>query len=326
MAKKRIDWIDMAKGLAMLLIILSHTNKPEIYERIYTPIFLTVLFFLSGYTFNIRNSFKEFFINKVKTLVIPLFMLGGINAILAFIVEGDNIVYRFKGLLLERNSGNDDMWFVACLFSCEILLYVIIKVCQKNKKLILLSISITSIIGMVWFELVKIRLIWQFETSLIMVLYLGLGYLYHSLEKKYEKYVSTKNIIISTILYFIIIISYNNYANLHKEILGNEIIFIIASFVGITSLIMLCKKLKPCKYIIFIGRNTLVYYAFQSKAIKVIYIILNKISININQYILSIIIMIIVSLILIIPSIIINKYFPFLIGKKYDKVTIKNKI
>lgn len=323
MDKKRLKWIDMIKGISMILIIFSHSGATEFFQRLYTPIFLTVLFFTSGYTFNKNNNFKTFILNKIRSLVIPLFILGGINAVLASLLNGDNLIFRLKGLLFEVNNGNDDMWFIACLFSCEVIFYFVIKLCKENRKLILSNVIIISAIGMIWIEIIEIRLIWQLELAMVLILYLGMGYLYKGIEEKYKKYVSNKMLIMLFLVYLLSVLVFNNKANIHNENLGNEAFFLISSIIGIAFVVVLCKIIKPIKHIIFIGKNTLVYYAFQSKVIKITYLLID--ALNVNKKISPFIVTLLVSLILVLPSIIINEYFPFLIGRKYKNKKIPMK-
>lgn len=74
----------------MTLIVLSHIGTPNIYSRLYKPIFLTIYFFTSEYTWSHKESFRKYFFGKLKSLVVPLLLLDSINATLAIIFEGDS--------------------------------------------------------------------------------------------------------------------------------------------------------------------------------------------------------------------------------------------
>lgn len=68
--------------------------------------------------------------------------------------------------------------------------------------------------------------------------------------------------------------------------------------------------------IVFIGQNTLVYYAFQSKAIKVFKIIANYLSLPQDAYIFPLLITILTASVLAIPAFILGYFFSVLVGKK----------
>ncbi|MBP9989017.1 MAG: acyltransferase family protein, partial [Ruminococcus sp.] len=75
-AKKRIDWIDMAKGYGMILVIIGHIVADKgIAFRLISSFHMPLFFVLSGYLFSNKKTFKEFFIKKVKSLVVPYFCL-----------------------------------------------------------------------------------------------------------------------------------------------------------------------------------------------------------------------------------------------------------
>lgn len=57
---QRILWIDYIKGICMFLVIMSHSSWPEGYDLLFSPIFLTGFFFVSGYTFNEELVFRDF--------------------------------------------------------------------------------------------------------------------------------------------------------------------------------------------------------------------------------------------------------------------------
>ena len=84
----RILWIDMIKGYGMLFVLLHHiTFTPEIYRTGYAPFFLTAFFVTAGYTFHPRKPFFQFLNRKIKTLLVPLFVLGTIAIILSQIMS-----------------------------------------------------------------------------------------------------------------------------------------------------------------------------------------------------------------------------------------------
>ena len=67
---KRIEWIDIAKGIAMLCIIAGHLGVDSINRVVFTfhiPIFLL----LSGYFIDQKMEFKDYAIKKIKWLIIP---------------------------------------------------------------------------------------------------------------------------------------------------------------------------------------------------------------------------------------------------------------
>ena len=74
--KDRIDWLDVLKGILIVFVVLSHSYPPDIYRYFFTPFFLTMFFWASGYTFSMKKSGKEFLLNKCRSLLLPLLYWG----------------------------------------------------------------------------------------------------------------------------------------------------------------------------------------------------------------------------------------------------------
>ena len=73
--KKRIDWIDMAKGYGMLFVIMAHCDVGVLGLWMYT-FHLPLFFMLSGYTFSHKENVKDFLLKKCRTMLVPYFLLG----------------------------------------------------------------------------------------------------------------------------------------------------------------------------------------------------------------------------------------------------------
>ena len=65
----------MAKGFGILLVILGHLGVGPLGAWIYS-FHMPMFFFLSGYCFHIRTPFVAFLRRKLKTMVVPYFLLG----------------------------------------------------------------------------------------------------------------------------------------------------------------------------------------------------------------------------------------------------------
>lgn len=73
--KNRIEWIDTAKGLGLIFVILGHLHTPYISSWVYL-FHMPLFFFLSGVTFSGgKYTFKQFIVKRLKTLVIPYFRI-----------------------------------------------------------------------------------------------------------------------------------------------------------------------------------------------------------------------------------------------------------
>ena len=75
MAKQRIDWLDIAKGIAIILVIVGHTvANPSPLRTIIFSFHMPLFFILAGYTFRIKP-WKEVLSSSLKRLLIPFLLL-----------------------------------------------------------------------------------------------------------------------------------------------------------------------------------------------------------------------------------------------------------
>lgn len=71
----RIEWIDTAKGMGLILVVLGHLHIPFLASWIYL-FHMPLFFFLSGVVYSGQQySFLEFLTRRIKTLVVPYFFL-----------------------------------------------------------------------------------------------------------------------------------------------------------------------------------------------------------------------------------------------------------
>lgn len=328
--KDRIDWLDVLKGILIVFVVLSHSYPPDIYRYFFTPFFLTMFFWASGYTFSMKKSGKEFLLNKCRSLLIPFFVLGSIRIILAQILEGGSWKERIIGFLVQINCQYDELWFVACLFTCSICFYGILKICMCINKHwqdvflicisgILLAVSMT--IMCIW----KIHIPWQLELALMMCFYMALGYLYRRYEERIADQQGLKWIVILLgILYCVCVFGFPNSVDIHKEQFEYPIVFLVLSWICILPMIEISKLIARFEWkriFVFWGQNTLFYYAFGGTVRVILYKILEIMGVQ-NSYWVPILCTVLTMFALILPTWVVRTYFPWMVGVKYIR---KNK-
>ena len=172
--KKRIEWIDFAKGITILLVIIGHTvpvNNNIIRSTIFS-FHMPLFFILSGLTYRYSTSYSEFF-KKLKRsffhLIIPVICLWFLTLIIDLInnVSGFHSFSEFakflfiKILVLLYSSGNPTIvqgwidvpgigitWFLVALFVSRGI-YDLIQLSIKNKLIRLTVVGILCILGIV---------------------------------------------------------------------------------------------------------------------------------------------------------------------------------
>ena len=68
--KKRVGYVDVARGIAMICIVLGHLKVNNIDRVVYT-FHLPIFFLISGYFISEKGTLSEFIKKKFRTLIVP---------------------------------------------------------------------------------------------------------------------------------------------------------------------------------------------------------------------------------------------------------------
>ena len=131
--KKRLDYIDLMKGIGIILVVAGHANSP-FWEWIYS-FHMGLFFWISGYTMAIKPlpEFSLFLKRKIRTIIVP-YIGYGLVAILFQMREHAhynttiNFVQYIQALIRGGSGldivGNIPLWFLQLLFIAILIFYV----------------------------------------------------------------------------------------------------------------------------------------------------------------------------------------------------------
>lgn len=334
---KRIEWLDIIKGYCMLFVMLHHLPfVPMIYKSIYAPIFLTAFWISGGYTFNSEMQWNRFLIKKVQTLLVPTMVLGLICIVSSQILsfnEISNMGEQLRDLLLQDGTDGHRLWFVAAMFVACCIFYPISKI--KDTKVYFLVLFLLGVGNIVFCEYVYGGYLpWHLSVMGVICVWMGIGYYIRKSIPidRLEKLLRSKAFLggvmfIYSMLEFVEIyfwdVHYIGFSDYQEGILPYFLINIIGVFfiAGIANL-TIPKWLS--KIIVFIGQNTLFYFAFHGKVESLLITVIHKMGIwNLvwdYSYISSVLLTLLTAVVLIIPCMIFRKLLPFAVGKTYRRV------
>ena len=265
MKNNRIYWIDIAKGLGIIFVILGHiTYNSDLAKELYT-FHMPLFFFLSGYVFRIDkydNNIK-FIKHKIKTLLLPYFSLCSITILyLNYMYPGNFIRYIY---ILIQMDVTTTLWFLSCLFFSELIFFYLIKTLRNDLYKIGQKIVLLTILGLLYYRYINVSLPFKLDTCLIAISFIFLGYLFR--RNKYidiNKYKSKKVFIIciciNILTGFIPYKMFNLGLNMNKHSYGIEPLCFLAAISGIFIVVII--SLRIHSYIIqYIGKNSLIFFA-----------------------------------------------------------------
>lgn len=322
MEKKRVNWIDDARGLSVFCFLLADCDiEHHFLYTLYTPFFLTLFFFISGFLYK-NVSIKEDLIKIIKHLVIPYFILNAIIILIGVdnwkaIISGDYIYVINK--ICEVLKGYS-MWFIPCIIVVQIYA-TLLNYISKNSLVVKVFIVLLS-----WLSIYFIRneynyfLPWYMDVAFISLGFFLLGNIVKT-SCGYKNWLTFKgcNYVALLLLgsYVIVALAMQNIFDMEfhyaYNYYKNPLLFVILSCLGIYC-ICVCFQSYHSRFFNYLGKNSLAFFAFNGKSKAIAVLLIPSLS-NFDNNLKAVVLCLMESVILMIVSYLINRYCPFIIGK-----------
>lgn len=348
MNTKRLGYLDMAKGIGIILVVAGHSGL--ISDDVLTwlasfhmPLFFIVSGMLLRHKREEEKDYRLSMSKKARGILLPYVYFSIIYIVI-------NIFYILKHpdlftwdivtkAVIETVSlyGISVLWFLPALFMGEAAFLFLRKktshivtallcaaagglaVCGKG----LYNASFPTETGMAltWLG----NLIQALLRGGVALLFLAIGYYTYCLMQKRD--ISRIASAIAAVVLFALngaLAFFNGRVDLHFMVFNNVFIYFIAAFAGTMAVILLCKALPEWRGLTFLGENSLIVMATHLDCQVMIFSIrvgmfASSLSPRAKDYIYkgtTALTLLIVEIILIF---IINRYLPFLLGKKKRK-------
>lgn len=283
--KNRIEWIDTAKGIGLLFVILGHLSVPYFSTVIYF-FHMPLFFFLSGYVYSgDKYTCKEYVLRKAKSLIIPYCTYGLV--ILAFYTILNDVVgierslygttkEMFRNLIVQEHFWT--IWFLVALFLVEVIYFAIDKLCNENCKRITIISVLLCIGGLLRYRIGFGSLPWNLDVALVAQFFFHAGRMLKgsrlitlitidfSKHKKMLYVVAT--MCICVLCGFAGIKISHESLDMSVGLYGNEALTFVSAFAGILCVIII-SNLISFSFLRYLGRNTMLIFALHSRVIIV---------------------------------------------------------
>ena len=352
---KRLDHLDMAKGIGIFFVALGHMEDIATGTRVWISSFHMPLFFIiSGILMAVKDEpakdMREAVRKRFRGIIIPylwfslsyfIIDIGNLNIVhnidmRTFIVDTIDSV-TFYGMSV--------LWFLPALFLASVgFLFLKKKFSDSILPVIIIVIAVISyVIKLQFAKLYAANESSLLITSLINIVYIFLraaiaqslvGYGYYAKKlfdawqqrggKPAEFIASRIGGLVTGIILLAVNIAlamYNGCADLRNIILNNVPVYYIAAFTGCFGIILICRSIPAIKLITYFGRNSLIvmachinYYILYA-GIKLAWLVdsYNK---HAKHYVFVAVVMITVFALSAVVIEVINRFFPFVLGKK----------
>lgn len=269
MSNNRIEFIDLAKGVCILYIVLGHIsvniNFPGLGNM--TNIAMPTFFVLSGLFVKLYGSVKSFLIDKINRILIPFlffYLLGYFIFYIVNWIEPGLIVSDAKSVLdvfTQRQYFNGPIWFLLALFWINIMFCVIHEYLSKEW----LRAIVVLIVGGVglflgWNDIYMPCVV---DSAMTALPFFYFGYWLKQFDllsvNRYDRY----NWLWVLLLYGIsvllsIFFNYPYIGFLSNNIEGNVLVIYLLSVCSVMVVLLLCKIVKYVPFVSYCGRYSII--------------------------------------------------------------------
>ena len=282
MSSKHIEWVDIAKGMGMIFVILGHALPyGEIPSNLIFAFHMPLFFILSGFVYK-DYPIKIIIPKRIRTLLVPYILFCLLGTALALIAGGLSI----KSLMSDIYYGNPDhiyvssVWFLVALFFVVCLFTIIRKIKKPiiQYSIILFLLCAGIVYGYLYnHTIINFRLPLDLDVVSVALAFFALGFylkapLIKSVEKIKNARIPIYLVIVGAIaIIYILCAIINRSVNLHAVAYRNPLFYIAASISGSLALIFICAKLEGSfisKPLIYVGKNTIYFLGAQAIGIR----------------------------------------------------------
>lgn len=335
--KRRIEYLDLAKGINICLVVLFHTVGSGLggdnhfmgsnLSWALLAFLMPSYFFMSGFFFRADKGFMDYCIKKINRLIVPL---------LAFVIIGC-FPWRLKSFLASSTAlfsladlsdrfcilyPTSAIWFLIVLFFDSIFYYLIYRNFTTPSIRLLFS-GVFSLFGL-FLSYYGIKLPLFLDVSFTCLFFYALGYYVYNHTELPHLIISKKNLallsVITILTYYLLIelfgigraeYAYNGFDMpvfwvYIYALLGTFILLVISQLIGKLTIIS------------FFGENSIVILCTHQMMIKILHEVFTKIPvlsglIETPAYTWCLLVIVLAISVLIIK---ISKYTPYIYGQK----------
>ena len=199
--KKRLAWIDIAKGLGMICVVMGHSfllNAQALYMKAIIYGFHMPLFFIiSGYLINDSMNRGKIIKKRVQSLLIPYVTYSIIIRLFNIVLDyirgiKHNMFNDVVGSIVQIRGTNYSgvVWFLTWMFVSQLIMLIILKIATTEIWRNIICI-ILFLIGSIITNVLRYKLPWHVDAAFISVLFLRFGMIYKNKQKIVDKYITS---------------------------------------------------------------------------------------------------------------------------------------
>lgn len=288
----RIRWIDITKGMGMLLVISGHcVTLGSVIHNLIFAFHMPLFFILAGLVY-VDNSMEVLVKKRIKSLIVPYLWFCVLGLIVTLIIPRWRSI-TLIGLLQDVYLGDPEtvnvssVWFLICLFWVTLLFAWINRI---NSQFVKTGILAAFLVGGLWVGTVIHngdcrRFPLNLDVAPVALFFFAAAYfLRKQIFGFYSKYKGSGRLFfklcsaVGLLLVFCFIVRQNGRVNLHGLTYNNWILYIIEGITGSVLLIMVVSYIEKTRLAVFfewLGRKSILILGAQAIFVRLSVILIN---------------------------------------------------
>jgi acyltransferase len=272
--KNRIEWVDTAKGLGIILVVLGHALPGnELPATVIWSFHMPLFFFLSGFTAKpwTPGSMPSL-VRNMKCLAIPyvffslvaiaLWLIGhgGLLSPSAWSDQLQQMAYGVSGPT-EHMRYDQPLWFFTCLFSVR-LLFAAVTAILPSKPLQIAGVVLLALAAHLYIFPRLSSMVWNMDVAVVALVFFAGGYALQDVQP--APALQTKPVGWGIGLAAVLVLATSVFANgrvdMNGRSFGNPLWFYVGAFAGIALVAQISKRFDRGDLLKVLGSASIVIF------------------------------------------------------------------
>jgi fucose 4-O-acetylase-like acetyltransferase len=285
--KRRIQFIDLAKGICIIMVVLFHAGVLTPETPLLSNIRMPLYFFLSGLFFKTYGGTSNFVVKKVNKILVPFlffYVIAEVVCVMRLVMLHG---YGFTGVVEHicrfDLTCNIPLWFLMCLFVTNVI-FCVLRRLLKNDVAFSLAVVACALLG-VWYGENGVSGVAFSASALTALPFFYFGYMSNKTSwlypGKYDRYNLPVAVLLIGAALALVYFSGNAHISMRdNRFIGSAAAAYFTSILAVSGILMLCKSIKSVAGVSYIGRYSIVVLGVHMIVMPLILFCLNHTNIN----------------------------------------------
>lgn len=291
----RKSYIDMAKGIGVLMVLFGHCVSGEnVFVSWQCSFFMPLFFLCSGMCYTRPKTFSQ----NARKILVPYYFWGAVGFVISLglaVLKGNIGLAQLKNLgsyLVGMSMWNYPLWFLVAFFVCKCVFDQIMSISVGNKKPYIQSAAaIIAFTAGLCLAYVRRKYVFFFpfraDIGLTMIPFMLVGYYLKQIVDRLAEVTAYKKLLIAGVLLAVNLVAVrcNTLVSVNSSDYGNPLAFLAGAVSGSCFAIILCQVMDEIallrRVLSWLGRNSLTIMCTHA----IVLLFVSKVALIVNRFV-----------------------------------------